>query len=383
MQNFIPLLVFCLLVSACAEVENLHQMKDSTKNMEQTTGKMADVTAGMAKTTDGMAGTTTKMAATTDDMKSTTEAMHEKTKELLVETNSMKNTTNELYDALRQGNALQLRREAWESILKAATMYRKISEAGAYFMSFEVQLWNQYAQDLTIEKRDILAYQATKEFFTSIEELAPHDGSIDIMATPDPQFVNSESNQHSAFNALAMTMGQYNRKQLVALKDRHDLPLITMQSLMVESLLAKEQIEKGQIERLGTKYQYMREVLAHEEKAIQILRTQFNFAPLVFIEAATGLSDKWLPKQLWMLLVGWDLDLNKLSATQLEYFATEILEPALKSKEVLSKLGYETKLEYLPGNLIKHMKIKSTGGVNAHVAAQQTRVVALLKDLAK
>ena len=89
---------------------------------------------------DEMHDATVKMSNTTDEMKQNTSDLETKTEDL-------KDVTDELYDSLRQGNALQARRDAYDSILKAPTLFKKTAEATKYFMAFEFQLWNHMGQD--------------------------------------------------------------------------------------------------------------------------------------------------------------------------------------------------------------------------------------------
>ncbi len=338
-----------LTLVACGEVNNLHKMNDTTQKMSDTTTEM---------------NTTTK--------------------ELSDKTESMKNTTGELYDALRQGNTVQLRRDAWKAILEAPTMFRKISEAGKYFMSYEFQLWNDSAQDADAGRRSVLAQQAAKEFFLEIEELAPRDGSVNVSIAPDAQNlqnIESAQNRQASFNALAISMDQINRKQVPVLAKTKQ-PMMSMESIMEEALLAKKDLQDGQI-LPENKMTYIREVLAHEEKAIQILKTRYSLFPLVFIDAVTKVGDMGLLDKGKMVLLGWDLDLDQLNTVQLEYYQTEALDRAIAARTILKKLGIKTELDGNVAMLLNKMRIKVAAPKNAQVAALQTKLIDLLRDLQK
>ncbi len=346
-KTIITSLAIVLFVAACGEQKKLHEMHDSTQNMEQTTQKMSD-------TTKDLKGKTDELAATTD----------------------------ELYDALRQGNALQLRREAWNSLLQAPSMFRKISEAAKYFMSFEFQLWNKHAQDVTVEKRNILSQQAAKEFFMEIEELAPEENSINVTAQADGNDINSEENKNAAFNAMAISMSQINRKQLSAIEgSQHNI--ITMYSLMEEALLAKSSLQKGTA-NLGTKEPFVREILAHEAKAIQLLQTRYNIFPLMLIEAATHISEQNILTKIKMATFGWELDLDKMNAVQLDYYQKELLDEALRARDLMLKLGIKPELDSTLARLLSKMQIKSSGDAkNAKIGVMQLKLVDSLKDIQK
>lgn len=322
----------------------------------------------------------TEMHDNTAEMKDTTVQMEQRMTELQKKTGQMKDITDELYDALRQGNSLQLRREAWRSLLQAPTMFRKISEAGKYFMSFEMQLWNMNGQDMEASKRDVLAQQAAREFFLEVEELAPREG-IDVTAEPDGNDVNSVANRVASFNALTIAMQETNRKQNSVLDKDQKLDRISMLSIMEEALLAKNALNAGTLQ-LGTKEGYVREVLVHEKKALQILQTQFNLFPLVFIDQVSGINDKsWAGKI--KMLIGWTFDMDQLNAEQLIYLREEMLQKSLHAKEVMKKIGVVPQLDWKVARLLSKMKVMGQKGVGAKMASDRAQLLDLINQIQK
>jgi hypothetical protein len=311
------------------------------------------------KKVDEMHDATVKMSDTTEDMKkSTTE---------------LKGQTDELYDALRQGNSLQLRREAYNSILQAPSLFKKISEATKYFMSYEIQLWNGIGQDISADKRASLEQQATQEFFMEIEELAPRDNSVDPLAEPDAKDITSRDNMTASFNAMAVAMERTNRKQIENVDRLGEKKIVSMYSLMEDALLAPRDIPQT-----GSN----REVLAHEEKAIQILQTRYNMFPLMFIDAVSKLGDKNKVMQAKTLLMGWDLELSGMSATQVEFLKTEVLQKGIDAKELLIKLGRKPELNSKVARLIDKMKVKkSEAKVSFTEAQDQQSMLNMLKEI--
>ncbi|WP_413558131.1 hypothetical protein [Bdellovibrio sp. HCB209] len=305
------------------------------------------------KKVDEMHDATVKMSDTTEDMKQ--------------QTGDLKGMTDELYDALRQGNALQLRREAYNSVVQAPTMFKKISEATKYFMSFEFQLWNGIGQDTSVLKRDVLGQQAAQEFFMEIEELAPRDGSVNPLADGD--------DRTASFNAMAVAMDQTNRKQNANLESTGQTKLISMYSMMEEALLAPREVPQTG---------YIREILAHEEKAIQILQTRYNMFPLMFIDMMSKLGDKNIFSQGKTLLMGWDLDLSTMNATQTEYLQTEVLQKGLDAKNLLIQLGKTPKMDSKVARLIDKMRVpKKSGAKSLMEAESQQKLILMLKEIRK
>ena len=355
----------------------------------------------------------TEMHDTTQHMDKTTDTMNQRMSGLDQKTGKMKETTDELYDALRQGNGLIVRHTTWEAILSAPSMFGKIAEAGLYYMAFELQLWNYGAQDVTIEKRDILAQQATQEFFLKIEELAPRDGSVNIFALPDPNDKNSVDNRAASFNALAITAHQVNRKQTANLKLVKDAEKMSMESMLEEALLSKQNIDKGTA-ILGNRAPSIREVLAHEDKAIQILQARYAFGPLAFLDYVVKINDEkslthdilalggsliWnlfgnvqgtfcdrlkinkVGKLANMYFCNWELDLDSVNMTQLEYAQTELLSQSVQAKAFLKKINVTPVMDSKLAKILKNMKIKVGMKADGPKAALQTRVVEMLQQV--
>ena len=303
-----------MALSACSEVKKVSEMHDATVKMSDTTEKMKD---------------------TTGEMNTTTTEMNKKMGSLQQRTDELKVVTDELYDTLRQGDSLKLRRDGYEAVLKGATAFKKFSEAGKYFMSFEFQLWNNLGQDVEVEKRDTLAQQAAQEFFTEIEDLAARDNSINVMANPKPNDINSEENRAASFNALAMVLHYTNRKEVRSEKLNKVEP-ISMYSIMEEALLAPRDKEQKS---------YIREIQAHEDKAVQLLQARYNMFPLVFIDSITKIANKSLLGKAKDAYLGWDFEIDTLSATQLEYLRNEVLVHSVSAKKLLLKIGKKPVLD--------------------------------------
>lgn len=361
-------------LAGCGELKKVDDMHDSTVKMSKTTSEMNETTGQMNKVTSQMNSTTSQMNKTTSEMNGTTTQMRDKMISLEQKTEELKQVTNELYDTLRQGNALQLRREAYDSILKAPTMFKKISEASKYFMSFELQIWNALGQDLEPGKRELLGQQEAQEFFLEVEELAPRDNSVKATAMPDPKDIMSDENRAASFNAMAVSIHQINRKEVRSLKMNPGSKYMNMYTMIEEALSApRNEPQTG----------YIREVMAHEDKAIQLLQTRLNVFPLIFIDVVSKLSSKNKLEQAKMALIGWDFDMDSLSATQLEYLQTEVLGQALDTKMLLKKIGKKTEMDSMVVRLLNKMNIKSNAKKSTAVAASQTQLLAMIKELQK
>lgn len=286
-------------------------------------------------------------------------------------TGEMKSVTDELYDTLRQGNSLQLRREAYESILKAPTLFKKISEANKYMMSYEFQIWNKLGQDKEDDKRDLLGQQAAMEFFMEMEELAPAE--VNPLAEPDAEDINSVSNRSASFNAMALSMHQVNRKQVRATSQHTEEKQMSLYSMMEESLLTSRDVAQKS---------YAREVLAHEALAIKLLQARYNIFPLVFVDSVSHIGTKGLFAKAFQVYGSWTLDLDSMNATQVEYMQTEVLSHAVAAKELLIKLGVKPEMNSTVAKLLKNMKTStSTKNLASAESASQKNMLKLLEQL--
>ncbi|HEX7674906.1 MAG TPA: DUF948 domain-containing protein [Bdellovibrio sp.] len=356
------------MLAGCGELKKVDDMHDDTQKMAETTGKMS-------KTTSQMNDTTGQMNKTTAEMNQTTAEMNNKMQTLQDKMQALKNTMDELYDTLRQGNAAQLRRDGYKAILEAPTLYKKVSEAYKYFMAFEFQLWNAQGQDLDEGARQKLGQQAAQEFYMEIEGLGPRDKSISVTAQPDPKDISSKENRLASFNAMAAGMHQINRKENRAQAMTKDLKTMSMYTMTQEALMASHDQEQTG---------YIREIQAHEDKAIQLIQTRISMFPLIFIDAVARLGEMNKIEQAKMAYVGWDFEIDKYSATQLEYLQTEVIGQALEAKAFLKKIGIKPVMDSTVLHLLKNMKVKNTKtNQTPAMAASQTKLLGMIADLQK
>jgi outer membrane murein-binding lipoprotein Lpp len=295
----------------------------------------------------------------------------EKLNDMKETTGDMKSVTDELYDTLRQGNSLQLRREAYESVLKAPTLFKKISEANKYMMSYEFQIWNMLGQDKEEQKRDLLGQQAAMEFFMEMEELAP--AMVNPLDEPNAEDINSDENRSASFNAMALSMHQVNRKQVRATQQNPTEKQMSLYSMMEEALLTPRDVPQKS---------YAREVLAHEPLAIKLLQARYNIFSLVFIDSVSHIGTKSLLAKAYQVYGSWTLDMDSLNATQVEYLQTEVLEHAVAAKELLIKLGVKPELNSKVDRMLENKKIsKSKKKLAAAETAAQQNMLDLLEKL--
>lgn len=206
-----------------------------------------------------------------DEMHDSTVNMNRTTGKLSASTEELDRKTAELYDALRQGDSLSVRRNQLQALLGAKEMPRKISEAGKYFMAFEFQIWSSMGRDKD-ERREELAALGVREFLKDVHDFIGVDPKVEPFASGE----KDEANRARSLNALATAMHILNPKQEETLREHSVLKPISVYGMIEEALRAGREIESGA--RLPEEYpQYIREVLAQEKTAVFLMQVRYNF----------------------------------------------------------------------------------------------------------
>lgn len=367
----LPLLASITLVAAaCGEVKKIDDMRTNTGEMNKTTKDLLDATGEMKGTTDGMRATTERMAEQTGTLLDLTESR------LVPRIETMESGVSELYDALRQGDAANLRHTLTHSVLNSQNQKSRLAEAGLFFMSFEYQLFDSSGQDKSQERRLVLYHQAMMEFMLRIDELAPRGGRIWPEAKPNMNRA-SEQNKASAFNAFVATMHKLNRKQGADPDFGHP---VSAYDLIIASLKAKPGIDSGQLV-LPAGNHYMKEVLSRPERVKQILQTRYNLFVYLLLGATTDLDEKNKLVQLYRFGRGINIDLNSQSigSAHLDFITEEILQYAVQTRMDMIALGIEPKFSNTTRLIANRIRIVPSREQGA-LADKQKRVIDLWSE---
>lgn len=309
-------------------------------------------------------------------MKESTQQLNEKTDDIKSDSDSLLQLTEELYDSLRQGDAVKIRQAAWNDSLKAQRIEEKLAQSALYFMSFEFQLWNNYGQDLLKDKRLSLQQQAAMEFFVKIESIAPQNYNANPLASPLQYDIGgfgeifSDSNKNATFNSMAAAMHKINRKQFENLKKMNlqETP-ISFLTIIEQALEIKILIDSGKM-KVEEAPKFALEVLAHQEVVIALLETRVQFLTTMFLMTATGLQQKSVFTQAREIYLNhllnkrWLLDLTKWDRAQKYYYQTEVLDQALHTKKILQKMGISIQFNKYLLSLIRRMNVKTTTNID-------------------
>jgi hypothetical protein len=263
-----------MTIGACSEVKKLDSMRESTTEMRDTTKELLEVSKEMNKTTK-------ELAATSDQMGKRMEKMEEKTVEMKALTEGLSKQSAEIYDASRQGMAMTSRRELLEATYKSESGGQKAVLAALYFKAFEFHLWTGADKDATEEKRLALMKDAVREFFRAIQEFDEDSRGPDPIAKRNADApLHDSANKHATFNSLALAMHESNSKQEEMLHEHKNLSLITMYSMIVESLVGEKKATATSKELP----EYQQIVLENKELAIKLLQARHNILLAVFIK---------------------------------------------------------------------------------------------------
>ena len=275
------------------------------------------------------------------------DGMYDSTQHLAKSTDDLSNKQAELYDALRQGNALQARHDILNTLLASQDSGRKISEAAKYFSAFDFQLWSNLGLD-TPQRRIDLETVAAREFMRDVQEfIKPGQTEPSPLAQGDPtKKTAAEANRQASLNALSVAMHLTNPKQDELVSAHPEFKAVTMYLMIQESLRAKPSIDCG-AKKLDQFPGYVREILTFENVARLLVQTRFNFLGAMLLANTSTIREGdhtklWLP--YWanfeagkMRFMSWNMDIANQGVAALEedgLFMTGALKVAAFMKEV-------------------------------------------------
>lgn len=342
-------------LSACSEVKKVDEMRDNTREMNETTKTLRDKTGEMKSGLD-------QMAKTTDQMRDITAEMGK--------------TTASLYDGMRQGDTSALRREFLQRIQNDMTLQGRIGDAGLYLMAFEFQVLGKTGRDLDIEFRDLLYQQAMLEFFMKIDEVAPKHYEVEPTATPTSDPTDAE-NKASAFNAIAFALHKTNRQQVA--DPRYGKPM-SFYDLIIEALRMKPRIDSGEIV-LPEGPHWVKEILARPARVKQLLQTRYNMFVFGMLGLTTNLVEYSKPMQLWKLWLNIDIDLTEKTRGRagLQYIYEEVVKPAAATANDMLSVGVSPQFEMMSQVVLKSLKIRFHTSIGAEDMSIYTRQETLVQ----
>ena len=332
-------LTLAFVLAGCSEMKKVDEMKDNTSEMNQTTKSLRDKTGEMK---DGL-----------DKMSKSTDEMNEQTKKLGTLTEDVASSTASLFDAMRQGDTSNLRRQGFDQMMKESTLQGRVAEAGLYTQGFEFQVLGSVGKDKDPEFRELLYHQAMLEFFLKIDELAPKLGEIWPDAKPS---TDDEENRASAFNAIAFALHKVNRKQLP--DSTYGKPMSIYDLIMV-ALAMKPDIDGGRI-ILPRGPSFVKEILSHPDRVEQLLQTRYNMFAYGMLGATTNLSEYSTIGQLMKLIFKVDIDLSEATrgVALLQRLDEEIISPAAITTTDMVNLGMKPEFTTMTSIALSRVNLK-------------------------
>lgn len=288
------------------------------------------------------------------------DGMAENTEHLKTGTEKVRQTSDELYDALRQGSSLELRTQLFKSLLESESTGRKIAEAVHYLMAFEYQLYTGFARDTDLAKRDKLMGEATQEFFMSLKDIYVVTDKVDPLAQGNAKEVYSNANKEASFNAMAMGIHMLNRKQEENVKNNPGMEAVSMYSMISHALVIDKEVSEGRM-KVEEVPVFAKHVLNNKRMAIKILQARQMMVKVVFLgetspllEGTTKLTKIY--KFGSMNLAGWDLKLNEMPATQVQEF-NHLFSLMQETRDLLSTIAVEPQTNYWVERMLRKMQV--------------------------
>lgn len=288
------------------------------------------------------------------------DGMAANTEHLKSGTDKVRQTSDELYDALRQGSSLQLRTQLFKSLLESESTGRKIAEGVHYLMAFEFQLYTGFAQDIDLAKRQKFMAEATQEFFMTLKDIYVVTDTPDPLAQGDSKDIYSKANKEATFNALSLGLHMLNRKQEENLKKNPGMESISMYSMIQDSLLMEKQMSKGEL-KSGDLPEFARYVLNNKRMAIKLLQARQMMVKVVFLGETSPLLEgtnkiSKIYNFASMNVAGWDLKLNELTASQVQEF-NHLFALRKQTLELLAEIQIEAQNNSWVERMLRKMQI--------------------------
>jgi len=340
-----------LALMSCEMKKQLGEMHDSTQRLEANTQRMGDTTEKMQKTTQTMSETTQKMSGTTEEMNERTAQLYESTLKMLDKTTAISGASSELYDAIKQGDTLNLRRQALATMLAAESNGRKISEAVKYVLSFEFQVFSGQGQDVEPSKREHLMVDALAEFYKDLKEYAPVSNDIDPLAQASS---GSEANKKAVFNAVAAVLHKANRKQEEFLRANPKYEKVTFLSMIENGLKKAKALKEGAV-AFSQLSESEKEVISNEKISYLLLQARHNFIAAILLSESSSVQ-RGLLTVLKMMTLGWDLKLSDFNQVQMTNFVSYI-QAIQTTRTFLKSQGQVLVLDFKLMRLLKMAKI--------------------------
>ena len=337
-----------------------------------------------------MHDTTMQMGATTAQMAATTAQMNQNTKSMKATTENMNGVMTEIFDAGRQGAALDLRSKQWELLLQSKKLEDKGTYAGLYFLAFEFQLWSNLGRDARPNERERLMQDAVDEFFRRLVGITHWAAEeLDPFAGKNPLKFGEVENEKASFNALAGSIEKNNRKQEIAQEEAKS-ESISMLKLLETALRAGKEIREGR-SRLTDFPEYVNIVLQREELAYRLLRARHQVMGLAVLGYLTPMT-RTLTEGFKYKYLGqkWDLDFNQLNESQIR-LASFRLKEAIEARDFLAEMGWKSELDSTIKRIFSHARVVNapgergarTSNLQSPMAQLQIDLIGKLRDYTK
>jgi hypothetical protein len=283
----------------------------------------------------------------------------------------------ETYDGLRQGDSSNLRRVAFQGLIKAKSHEKKLLEAAQYLAGYEFYFWRGFGLDGGKNRRDELITGAAQQFFKDVFELYNFKASVFAMADPD---LGDAFNKEASFNALAAALHTDNPKQ------KENIRLLGAKGVYIEDLNFLKIIQQGLSTRINVEDKkmaldqvpgHLREVMNNEEVAIKLLQARWNFLAVAAMDKSFHFKKHGTflryGRAALNLVTRWELDFSKLNSGQHFY-----LGQASETREFLKSVGIETKPDMLMVAFIKRMKPTGLEKLSAENRAKVDEMLRIL-----
>jgi len=307
-------------------------------------------------------------------------SMNDKMSTMSTDTGKVSSDSCELYDALRQDQALESRKTSLANIKSATDAADKMMLSGAYFMGFEFQLWSDSCLDTSKTNHDLLMASAAMEFTQTLPQFFTDQTDL----SPDPSamsdgVVDSQANLQASFNALAATVHLINPKQDKHLAVDPNFKEKSMLDILEQGIAAKAAIDSGKA-TVDSFPPQVKQVLLLEPYVIALLQARYNMAVAVVLNSISNVNNGFFTK-LSMYLSSWDANLSKLNLAQIQEYENYV-QGAVDTRNFLRANGYTPEMNSQFQRVLKNMNYKPDLTAQKGLQAEGSKLVKMIQDYA-
>jgi hypothetical protein len=263
----------------------------------------------------------------------------------------------------------------------------KLNWAVTYVEGFDFQAWPLCKP--THDEVQSLLHDGAQEFFQVIQRFDSGRKNLNVFADKADSVKNG---QDLSFNTISAVIGFVNHQQVDNKRKNPKAPIYTMFSLIRDSLLINQKLDKGEI-GLDDLKEYQYDIILNKELAIKVLQASQSTSISAVVNFANGAAENDIQSLLGRVTdrlftnfthqtYAWKFDANKWNMVQLDRYS-KLMRTAVEVRQLLRELGVAPELNANLRSLAKGMTPISTPSNIPRVQAVRSGLMSDILEVQK